>query len=147
MTLKEQLQESTKTAMKSQDKATLAALRLIMAAIKQREVDERILLDDTQIIAVLDKMLKQRRESIAQYQTAGRTDLVEQEEFEVSVIQRFLPEPLTDTELDALIKQVIAETGAATMQDMGKVMNQLKPLVQGRTDMGSLSNKIKQLLG
>ena len=146
-TLKEQLQAATKTAMKSQDKPSLATLRLIMAAVKQREVDERIDLDDTQIIAVLDKMSKQRRESIEQYQKAGRTDLVQQEEFELALIQQYLPTPLSDDELEALIKQAINSTGAATMQDMGKVMNILKPQVQGRADMTSLSGKIKQLLG
>lgn len=144
--LKAQLQEATKTAMKSQDKPLLNVLRLINAAIKQREVDERITLDDAQVIAVLDKMTKQRRESISQYQTAGRKDLVDQEQFELDVIQRYLPTPLTDDELNVLIKKAIAETKAATMQDMGKVMGILKPQVQGRTDMGSLSNKIKALL-
>ena len=147
MTLKEQLQEATKAAMKSQDKASLAALRLINAAIKQREVDERITLDDAQVIIVLDKMSKQRRESITQYQSAGRTDLVQQEEFELGIIQQYLPTPLSEAELENLIKQAISETGAASMQDMGKVMAILKPNVQGRTDMGALSNKIKQLLG
>lgn len=147
VTLKEQLQEATKAAMKSQDKASLAALRLINAAIKQREVDERITLDDAQVIIVLDKMSKQRRESITQYQSAGRTDLVQQEEFELGIIQQYLPTPLSEAELENLIKQAISETGAASMQDMGKVMAILKPNVQGRTDMGALSNKIKQLLG
>ena len=132
--------------MKSHDKPLLGILRLINAAIKQREIDERITLDDAQILAVLDKMTKQRRESLAQYQTANRQDLADQEQFELDIIQRYLPTPLTDDELNALIKQAIAATGAASMQDMGKVMNILKPQVQGRTDMGSLSNKIKTLL-
>jgi uncharacterized protein YqeY len=144
--LKDQLQEATITAMKSHDKPLLGILRLINAAIKQREIDERITLDDAQILAVLDKMTKQRRESLAQYQTANRQDLADQEQFELDIIQRYLPTPLTDDELNALIKQAIAATGAASMQDMGKVMNILKPQVQGRTDMGSLSNKIKTLL-
>lgn len=144
--LKAQLQEATKTAMKSQDKPLLNALRLINAAIKQREVDERITLDDSQVIAVLDKMIKQRRESIAQYQVAKRQDLIDQEQFELDVIQRYLPTPLTEAELNALIKQAIGDSGATSMKDMGKVMGILKPQVQGRTDMGSLSNKIKALL-
>lgn len=144
--LKAQLQEATKTAMKTQDKSLLNVLRLINAAIKQREVDERITLDDAQIIAVLDKMTKQRRESISQYQTAGRQDLVDQEQFELDVIQRYLPTPLTDAELEQLIKEAIATTGAASMKDMGKVMGILQSQAQGRTDMGSLSNKVKALL-
>lgn len=144
--LKAQLQEATKTAMKTQDKSLLNVLRLINAAIKQREVDERITLDDAQIIAVLDKMSKQRRESITQYQTAGRQDLVDQEQFELDIIQRYLPTPLTEAEQEQLIKEAIAKTGAASMKDMGKVMGILQSQAQGRTDMGSLSNKVKVLL-
>jgi uncharacterized protein YqeY len=146
-TLKPRLQEDVKAAMKSQDKPRLGVLRLISAAIKQREVDERITLDDTQVLAVLDKMTKQRRESLAQYQAANRNDLAEQEQFELNIIQEYLPAQLSDAELEKLIQQAIADSGAKTMQEMGKVMTILKPQVQGRTDMGSLSNKIKQLLG
>ncbi len=147
MTLRDQLQNQVKEAMKSQDKPLLSVLRLIMAAIKQKEIDERITLDDSQILVILDKMVKQRRESISQYQAAKRDDLVKQEEYELSIIQRYLPEPLSEAELDALIKEAIASVDAKTMQDMGKVMALLKPQVQGRTDMGSLGNKIKNMLG
>ena len=146
-TLRTRLQDDVKAAMKSQDKPRLGVLRLISAAIKQIEVDERIVLDDTQVLAVLDKMTKQRRESISQYQAANRQDLVEQEQFELNIIQEYLPEQLSDAELEKIIQQAIADSGAKTMQEMGKVMAILKPQVQGRTDMGSLSNKIKQLLG
>jgi uncharacterized protein len=145
--LRDQLQTDTKEAMKSQNKPLLSVLRLIMAAIKQKEVDERIVLDDSQIIAALDKMVKQRRESIAQYQNANRNDLVQQEEYELTVLQKYLPAQLSEAELDGLIKQAIVSTDAKTMQDMGKVMAILKPQVQGRADMGSLGNKIKQMLG
>lgn len=147
MTLRDQLQNQVKEAMKSQDKPLLSVLRLMMAAIKQKEIDERITLDDSQILVILDKMVKQRRESISQYQAAKRDDLVKQEEYELSIIQRYLPEPLSEAELDALIKEAIASVDAKTMQDMGKVMALLKPQVQGRTDMGSLGNKIKNMLG
>lgn len=144
--LRTRLQEDMKAALKSQEKSELAAIRLILAAVKQREVDERITLDDSQVIAVLDKMVKQRRESITQYQAGSRQDLIDQEQFEIDLIQRYLPTPLSDAELEALIQQAISGTNAKTMQDMGKVMAILKPQVQGRTDIGNLSNKIKQLL-
>jgi uncharacterized protein YqeY len=146
MSLKERIQEETKAAMRGGDKRRLGAIRLISAAIKQREVDERIELDDAQVIATLDKMAKQRRESIEQYQKAGRDDLVEQEQFELAVLQEFLPTPLTDTEIDALIEAALSETGAASMKDMGKVMGVLKPKLQGRADMGAVSGRIKARL-
>lgn len=145
--LKERIQEDMKSAMKAQDKQRLGTIRLLMAAIKQREVDERITLDDTQIISVIDKMLKQRRDSIDQYQQANRQDLVDQEVFEVKVIQEYLPPALSATEIDALVKQAIAESGASSVKDMGKVMNIIKPKVQGRADMGIVGAKIKELLG
>ena len=147
MTLKARIHEDMKTAMRGGDKRRLGVVRLILAAIKQREVDERIELDDTQILAVLDKMLKQRRESLAQYEQAGRADLAEQERYEMEVVQGYLPQPLGAAEVDAMIAAAIAETGAAGIKDMGKVMAQLKPRLQGRADMGAVSAQIKAKLG
>jgi uncharacterized protein YqeY len=146
MPLKETLQEDMKTAMRAGDKRRLAVIRLINAAVKQREVDERIELDDTQVTAVLDKMAKQRRESIEQYEKAGRTDLAEQESFELEVVKNYLPEPLSDSEIDGMIAEAIAATGAAGMKDMGKVMGQLKARLAGRADMGAVSARIKSRL-
>jgi hypothetical protein len=146
MPLKETLQEDMKTAMRAGDKRRLAVIRLINAAVKQREVDERIELDDTQVTAVLDKMAKQRRESIEQYEKAGRTDLAEQESFELEVVKNYLPEPLSDSEIDDMIAEAIAATGAAGMKDMGKVMGQLKARLAGRADMGAVSARIKSRL-
>ncbi|MCH9699674.1 MAG: GatB/YqeY domain-containing protein [Gammaproteobacteria bacterium] len=145
-TLKPTIQSEMKDAMKSGNKTRLATIRLIMAAIKQREVDERIELDDDQVIAVLDKMVKQRRESIKMYQDAERLDLAEVEQNEIAVIQDFLPESLSEAEIDQMIKSVVAETGAESMRDMGKVMGKLKPLMQGRADMAQVSSRIKSLL-
>jgi hypothetical protein len=118
-----------------------------MAAIKQREVDERIELDDTQILAVLDKMVKQRRDSTSQYEQAGRPELAEQEAFEITILQGYLPEALSEAEIAAMIREAIQATGAESVRDMGKVMGQLKPKMQGRADMGAVSALIKQLLG
>jgi len=132
--------------MRAKDSARLAAIRLLQAAIKQREVDERIELDDTQVIEVIEKMLKQRRDSIAQYQSANRQDLVDVEEYEVSVLQGYLPQQLTEAEVDALLDKVVTETGASGMKDMGKVMAAIKPLVTGRADMGKISGLIKTRL-
>lgn len=132
--------------MRAKDSARLAAIRLLQAAIKQREVDERIELDDMQVIEVIEKMLKQRRDSIAQYQVANRQDLVEVEEYEASVLQGYLPQPLSETEVNALLDKVIADTGASGMKDMGKVMSEVKPLVVGRADMGKISGLIKARL-
>lgn len=146
MSLKETLQQDMKTAMRAGDKRRLAVIRLINAAIKQREVDERIELDDTQVTAVLDKMAKQRRESIEQYEKAGRTDLAEQETFELEVVKHYLPEQLADSEIDSMIAEAIAATGAASMKDMGKVMGQLKAKLAGRADMGAVSARIKSRL-
>lgn len=145
--LKSQITEAVKTAMKSGDKPRTAALRLVTAALKQIEVDQRIELADSDVIAALDKMGKQRRESISQYQKAARQDLVAQEEFELAVIQEFLPQPLDEAEVTALIQAAIENTQAASMQDMGKVMNLLRPQLQGRADMGKVSQQIKALLG
>ena len=147
MPLTARIQEDMKAAMRASDKRRLGVIRLILAAIKQREVDERIVLDDTQVTVVLDKMLKQRRESISQYEQAGRTDLVEQEQFEMGVIQAYLPQPLSPAEIDALIGQAITETGASGIKDMGKVMALLKPQLQGRADMSAVSAQIKAKLG
>lgn len=132
--------------MRAKDTPRLSAIRLLQAAIKQREVDERIALDDTQVIETIEKMLKQRRDSIAQYESAGRQDLADVERFEVSVLQKYLPQPLSATEIAALLDRVMQETGATSMKDMGKVMAALKPLVTGRADMGSLAGLIKARL-
>lgn len=145
--LKTQINEDMKTALKAGDKRRLGTVRLIMAAVKQREVDERIALDDAQILAVLDKMLKQRRDSIDQYSKAGREDLVEQEHFEVEIIQAYLPQGLSEQEIDALVVAAVSESGAAGVRDMGKVMALLRPQVQGRADMGVVSALVKQRLG
>ena len=146
-TLKARITEDMKTAMRGQDKPRLGVIRLMLAAIKQQEVDTRTELDDSTILAVLEKMLKQRRESLRQYTDAGRLDLANQEQFEIGIIQDYMPQALAADELDALIQQGIAEAGATSMRDMGKVMNWLKPQVQGRTDMGQLSGLIKAKLG
>ncbi len=132
--------------MKSGDKARLGTIRMILAAIKQIEVDERIELDDNRIIAVLDKMLKQRRESIRQYRDANRQDLAEIEEAEIQIIQDFLPKALSTEEIQKLIDQAISETGASSIKDMGKVMGILKPKMQGRADMAVVSAQIKTAL-
>jgi len=146
MSGKESLQQDMKEAMRAGDKRRLGVIRLILAAVKQREVDERIELDDAQVTAVLDKMAKQRRESIDQYQKAGRDDLVEQESFELEVLKSYLPEQLSESEIDALIEAAVQATGASSMKDMGKVMGQLKDKLQGRADMGAVSGKIKARL-
>jgi uncharacterized protein YqeY len=135
-----------KSSMKSGDKHRLGVVRLILAAIKQIEVDERIELDDTRILAVLDKMAKQRRESIAQYSKAGRDDLVAVEQAEIDIIQEYLPAALSDTEINDLVEQSIASTGAASIKDMGKLMGVLRPQLQGRADMGKVSQLIKSRL-
>jgi len=132
--------------MKAGDKARLGVIRLINAAIKQREVDERIELDDTQVLAVLDKMLKQRRDSIAQYDAAGRQDLADKERFEVDVCQHYLPAALSDVEIVAMVEEAISSVGAAGMQDMGRVMGVLKPKLQGRADMAAVSSQVKARL-
>ncbi len=146
MTLKSQIQDDVKDAMRARDKERVGALRLLSAAIKQIEVDTREDLDDAGVLAVLDKMSKQRRESLEQYEKAGREDLAAKERFELEVIANYLPEPLSDAEIAALIDEAIASTGAAGMQDMGKVMGQLKPQVQGRADMKALSGLVRARL-
>lgn len=144
--LKARIQDEMKAAMRAQDKARLAAIRLLLAAIKQKEVDERIALSDADVLAVIDKMIKQRRESIAQYQSAGRSDLVEKETQEMAVLQSYLPAALSDAELDTLIGAVIAESGASSIKDMGNVMNVLRPKIQGRCDMAEVSKRVKAKL-
>ena len=145
-TLKSRLQSDMKSSMKSGDKSRLGVIRLILSAIKQVEVDERIELDDDRITAVLDKMAKQRRESIIQFDQAGRDDLSATEQAELEIIQEYLPEALSEDEINALVEQSITATGAATMKDMGKVMGMLKPQLQGRADMGQVSQLIKSRL-
>ncbi|HTL19705.1 MAG TPA: GatB/YqeY domain-containing protein [Steroidobacteraceae bacterium] len=147
MALKDRITEDMKTAMRAGDKERLGTVRLLLAAIKQREVDERITLDDGQVLAVIEKMIKQRREAISQFESGGRSDLVAKENAEIGVLQGYLPEQLTAAELDALISEAITATGAASIKDMGKVMGFVKPKAQGRTDMGALSARIKQKLG
>ena len=146
MSLKDQITADMKAAMKGGDKARLGVIRLILAALKQVEVDERIELDDTRVLAVLDKMVKQRQDSLEQYRQAGRDELAEQEAFEIEVIRQYLPEPLSDEEIDALVDQALAETGASSMKEMGKVMGWLKPRLQGRADMGAVSARVKARL-
>jgi uncharacterized protein YqeY len=147
MSLKQQLTEDMKTAMRGGDKHRLGVVRLILAAVKQREVDERIELDDTQVLAVLEKMLKQRKDSVTQYAAAGREDLAEVERAEMVIIEAYLPAKLSETEVDALISEAIAETGASTARDMGKVVALVKTKAAGRADMGQVSARIKARLG
>ena len=145
-TLKSRLQDDMKSSMKSGDKARLGVIRLMLSALKQVEVDERIELDDERIIATLDKMAKQRRESISQFEAAGRNDLLEIEQAELAIIQEYMPTALTDAEIEGLVEQTIASTGAATIKDMGKLMGALKPQLQGRADMGKVSQLVKSRL-
>jgi len=145
--LKIRINEDMKSAMRAQEKQRLGVIRLILAAIKQREVDERIELDDTRVLAVLDKMVKQRRDSIEQFSAAGREELAEKERFELDIIQGYMPAELSDPELDAMIREIVTSVGASSMQDMGKVMAALKPRVQGRADMGKVSQKVKAAIG
>ena len=147
MTLKERINEDMKTAMRSGEKDRLAVIRLLQAAIKQREVDERIALDDAQVTSVLEKMIKQRKESIVAFEKGGRADLVAKENGEIAVLQPYLPAQLSDTELDALIAEAIASTGAASIKDMGKVMGVVKAKAAGTADMGAVGARIKAKLG
>jgi uncharacterized protein YqeY len=147
MTLKERITEDMKTAMRSGEKDRLAVIRLLQAAIKQREVDERITLDDAQITAVLEKMIKQRKESIVAFEKGGRADLVAKETGEIAVLQPYLPAQLSEAELDAIIGEAIAATGAASIKDMGKVMGLVKSKAAGKADMGAVGARIKARLG
>jgi uncharacterized protein len=146
MTLKERITDDMKSAMRSGDKERLGTIRLALAAIKQREVDERITLDDTQVLAVLEKMIKQRKEAITQFQAGARADLVAKETAEITVLEAYLPARLSDAELDALIAGAIASTGATSPKDMGKVIAQVKSQAQGRADMGAVSARVKAKL-
>ena len=144
--LKQQITDAMKTAMREKDKARLGVIRLMTSAMKQIEVDERIELDDARVLTILDKMLKQRRESIKQYEAAERQELADQEAFEITVIQTFMPSQLSDDEISAIIDDAVATTGASSMQDMGKIMGIIKPKLAGRADMGAVSGKIKAKL-
>lgn len=147
MTLIERLKGEQIAAMKARNKPRLGAIRLVLAAIKQREVDEKITLSDDDVLVVLTKMVKQRRDSVAQYEAAGRQDLADVEHAEISVLAEFMPQPLSEDEISALMDEAIAATGAVNMQDMGKVMGVLKPQIQGRADMGIVSKLVKIKLG
>jgi len=147
VTLKERITEDMKAAMRASEKERLSTIRMVQAAIKQREVDERITLDDAQVIAVLEKMVKQRRESIVAFEQGGRADLADKEKSEIALLQVYLPAQLSEAEVDALIQEAIASTGAASMKDMGKVMGVVKARAAGRTDMGAVSARIKAALG
>ena len=147
MSLKERITEDMKAAMRAGEKERLATIRLVLAAVKQIEVDERIALDDARMLTVLEKMVKQRKESIAQFESGGRADLVAKEAAELTVIQSYLPAQLAESELDALIAEAIASTGAASIKDMGKVMGIVKAKAAGKADMGAVGARIKQKLG
>jgi len=147
MALKEQITNDMKESMKSGAKERLAVIRLILAALKQKEVDERITLDDAQVLAILEKMLKQRRESVTQFAQGNRPDLVAKEEAEIKIIQGYMPAQLSEAELDAMVAAAVAESGAASIKDMGKVMGILKPKVAGKADMSAVSARIKAKLG
>jgi uncharacterized protein len=146
MTLKERITEDMKAAMRAGERERLSAIRLILAGVKQREVDERVLLDDGQVLAVLEKMVKQRRESIVQFERGGRADLVAKETAELEVLTGYLPAQMTDAQVAALIEEAIRSTGAATLKDMGKVMGVVRPKAQGRTDLAVVSSRIKERL-
>jgi uncharacterized protein YqeY len=147
MTLKERITEDMKSAMRSGEKERLATIRMALAAIKQREVDERVMLDDGQILAVIEKMIKQRREAIAQFQSGGRADLVAKESAEITVLEAYLPAQMDPAEIDALITQAIAASGAGSIKDMGKVMAAIKSQAQGRADIGAVSALVRERLG
>jgi len=145
--LKSRIGEATTAAMKARDKARVAALRMVNAEIKRVEVDERRVLSDDDVLTILNRMLKQRRDALSQYQDAKRDDLAEQEQFEITLINEFLPEPLSDAELDSIVATAIADSGAESMKDMGKVMALVKSAVAGRADMSQVSSKVKARLG
>jgi uncharacterized protein len=147
MSLKERITEDMKAAMRAKESDRLGTIRMVQAAIKQREVDERITLDDAQILGVLEKMIKTRKESVAQFQSGGRSDLVEKENREIALLQAYLPEQLSEADIDALISDAIAQSGAASVKDMGKAMALVKQKAQGRADIGAVSAKLKAKLG
>jgi len=144
--IKQQIENSVKDAMRARDKQLLGTLRLVMSEFKRVEVDERIELDDTRVLAILEKMIKQRKDSISQYEKAGRQDLVDQETFELNVLNEYMPEQLSEAELVALVDQALKDTGASAMKDMGKVMSLLRPAIQGKADMGVVSHLVKSRL-
>jgi uncharacterized protein len=146
MSLKDRITDDMKSAMRAGEKDRLAAIRLALAALKQREVDERIVLDDSQVLAVIEKMIKQRKEAITQFEAGGRADLVAKETAEIVVLQKYLPAQMSDAEIDAVIAEAIASTGATSIKDMGKVMGAVKAKAQGKADMGAVSARIKQKL-
>jgi len=147
VTLKERITEDMKAAMRASEKERLSTIRLVQAAIKQREVDERITLDDTQVLVVLEKMVKQRKESIAQFEQGGRKDLADKERREIELLQAYLPAQLSDSELDVLIREAVTATGAASIKDMGKVMSVVKSKAAGRADMAVVGARVKAVLG
>jgi hypothetical protein len=147
MTLKERIQEDMKAAMRAKDPARLSAVRLLLAAMKQKEVDERIALADADVLGIIEKMVKQRRESIAQYEKAARQDLADQEKFEIGVLQAYLPQQMGEAEIAQAVAAAVAESGASGVKDMGKVMALLKPRLAGRADMGKVSALVKAKLG
>ena len=144
--LKQRINEDVKTAMRDRDRERLATLRMILAAIKQKEVDDRVELDDSQVLSVLDKMARQHRDSIEQFTAAGRDDLVARETAQLAVVSEYLPQPLSDAEIDKLVEQAISDTGASGIKDMGRVMALVKPAAQGRADMGKISAMVKSRL-
>jgi uncharacterized protein len=146
MSLKDRITDDMKSAMRAGEKDRLAAIRLALAALKQREVDERIVLDDSQVLAVIEKMIKQRKEAITQFEAGGRADLVAKETAEIVVLQKYLPAQMNHAEIDAVIAEAIASTGATSIKDMGKVMGAVKAKAQGKADMGAVSARIKQKL-
>ena len=146
MTLKERITEDMKTALRAKDSARLAAIRLLLAAMKQKEVDERVELDDAAVTAVIEKLLKQRKDSAAQYEAANRQDLADQEKFEIGVLSAYMPQPFSPEQVAGLVQQAVAETGAAGAKDMGKVMAWLKPKLAGRADMTTVSAQVKAAL-
>jgi uncharacterized protein YqeY len=147
MTLKERITEDMKTAMRAKESARLSAIRLLLAAMKQKEVDERVTLSDADVLGIIEKMIKQRRESIVQYEKGGRNDLADAEKFELGILSAYLPAQLSDAEVEAAVVAAIAESGAAGIKDMGKVMALLKPRLAGRADMGRLSAQVRSRLG
>ena len=147
MSLKERITDDMKAAMRAGEKDRLGVIRMITSAIKQREVDERIVLDDTQVLSVLEKMIKQRKESLTQFQAGNRQDLVDKESREITLLQTYMPSRLSDSEVDAMIADAVAATGAASIKDMGKVMGVIKAKAQGRADMAAVGAKIKAKLG
>jgi len=146
LSLKQQITEDMKSAMRAKETARLGAIRLLLAAMKQKEVDERVELADADVLAIIDKMLKQRRDSISQYEAAGRQDLSDVEKFEMSVLQTYMPQQMSEAEVAAAIAQAVAASGAASVQDMGKVMAILKPQLAGRADLGKVSGQVKAAL-